>query len=380
MDSYDCIVVGGGPSGASAARILAEKGHKVILLDSKIVPGSPVQCGESISINTLKLSGLEENGPWTVNKVSGYRIRSPSGKDLFSSTTGVNIKRDVFDKELWSRAEAAGAHSRSRTHIGTIRKKVDGSWDVKGRNINLSGRALVMACGVNRHLLSQIFPEYAPTTIKALGAKISTKDDSEELLFYVKGSLRGGYGWYFPRMKEVNVGIATFGNVREEFQWVLNRTGVSKDQIISYHGGEIPVTGMTSVNIGDDCILVGDSGGFSNPISKGGVVGAILSGITGAEAISDSISGNGGSLEKWKKSMIEHPAFSPLNLDRMSFLASLDDRNLDSLTDIADGRDIWTIKKTEVIKKAWKRPWLIRSVKGSLHLVKGGRDWANWAF
>jgi hypothetical protein len=64
----------------------------------------------------------------------------------------------------------------------------------------------------------------------------------------------------------------------------------------------------------------------------------------------------------------------------MRILSSLDDDLLNHLTSIAKGRDIWSIRKTEIIKEAWKRPKLVKSFKGTMKLIKGGREWARWAF
>ena len=44
--SYDVIVIGGGPCGATASALLAEKGHRVILLEKEKFPRYHV--GESL--------------------------------------------------------------------------------------------------------------------------------------------------------------------------------------------------------------------------------------------------------------------------------------------------------------------------------------------
>jgi len=40
--SYDCIVIGGGPGGSTAAAIVAEQGHSVLLIERDTVPFSPI--------------------------------------------------------------------------------------------------------------------------------------------------------------------------------------------------------------------------------------------------------------------------------------------------------------------------------------------------
>ncbi|MCK4232725.1 FAD-dependent oxidoreductase [candidate division WOR-3 bacterium] len=51
MNTWDVIVVGGGPAGSSAAKVVAEAAYSVLVLDKKKVIGEPNHCGEGISIS-----------------------------------------------------------------------------------------------------------------------------------------------------------------------------------------------------------------------------------------------------------------------------------------------------------------------------------------
>ena len=48
MKTYDIIIIGGGPAGASAALFLEKKGYRIALLDQARFPRDKV-CGEFIS-------------------------------------------------------------------------------------------------------------------------------------------------------------------------------------------------------------------------------------------------------------------------------------------------------------------------------------------
>ncbi|MBA7655865.1 hypothetical protein ES703_63775 [subsurface metagenome] len=51
QEVWDVIVVGGGPAGSSAAKVIAEVEYSVLVLDKKKVIGEPNHCGEGISIS-----------------------------------------------------------------------------------------------------------------------------------------------------------------------------------------------------------------------------------------------------------------------------------------------------------------------------------------
>ena len=54
MDTYDAIVIGGGPGGATAALLLAQAGWSVGLLERKVFPRRKV-CGEYLSATNWPL-------------------------------------------------------------------------------------------------------------------------------------------------------------------------------------------------------------------------------------------------------------------------------------------------------------------------------------
>ena len=47
-DSYDVLVVGGGPAGCTAARVAAENGVSVLVVEKDPDIGTPVRCAEGV--------------------------------------------------------------------------------------------------------------------------------------------------------------------------------------------------------------------------------------------------------------------------------------------------------------------------------------------
>jgi len=60
-DYYDCIVVGGGPGGAWAAKHAADGGASVLLLEKDREIGQPVRCAEAVGEAGLKTVVVPES-------------------------------------------------------------------------------------------------------------------------------------------------------------------------------------------------------------------------------------------------------------------------------------------------------------------------------
>src|SRR5664279_5432935 len=120
QDTYDAIIVGGGPSGATSAVLLAKAGWRVAVVEKALFPRRKV-CGEFISETTWPLlRELGVAGP--LLKIAGPRVRRVgiySGKAMVmaglgptggrSHNGGRAVGREHLDTLLIQRAAAEGA-------------------------------------------------------------------------------------------------------------------------------------------------------------------------------------------------------------------------------------------------------------------------------
>ena len=104
---YDTIVVGGGPSGATAAHDLTRKGHSVLLLERgfRIKP-----CGGAIPPCLLEEFDIPEH--LLKARIRSAHMVSPKGESVNMLVDGTfvgMVDRDEFDPWLRDRAGRAGS-------------------------------------------------------------------------------------------------------------------------------------------------------------------------------------------------------------------------------------------------------------------------------
>lgn len=357
-----------------AGRVIASKGFKTLVIEARKEIGRPVQCAEAISDRCLEASGSGK-GPHLLNRINECSIMSPSGDELRFNSRGWCLDRPVFEEMMVEMAKGSGAQVRTGCRVSDVRRTSVG-FTVFADGEKIRSRTIVLACGPTSRLPERIGLTLNETFFRGLNVKIKKKDRSDKLIFIVDGSFKGGYGWYFPRGEEVNVGYCGGANVMDGFKRTLSRNRIKESEISSYQGGVIPVGGPLKPFHIPGAILVGDAGGFSHPVSKGGIHGGMISGREGALGIVDLLSDDEKGLEKAAMRMIGHPAFEETNLKRAALLGSLSNEQLDSITWIAGGRPVREVGRFRFLLKALSKPVLYPIISRSGMLLKKRVQWA----
>ncbi len=108
---FDVVVIGAGPVGGFVAGAVAERGHRVALVEEHREVGEPVQCGGLVTPRVFDLVPGKET---VVNAVHGAEIFAPSGRHLRidgGDTEAVVVDRAKFDQAIVKHALQRGAKS-----------------------------------------------------------------------------------------------------------------------------------------------------------------------------------------------------------------------------------------------------------------------------
>ena len=110
IETFDVVVIGGGPAGATAAHDLARAGRSVLLLDRA---GRTKPCGGAIPPRLIKDFAIPD--ALLVAKATAARMVSPKDRrvdiPIDNGFVGM-VNRDRFDEWLRERAAASGAQRR----------------------------------------------------------------------------------------------------------------------------------------------------------------------------------------------------------------------------------------------------------------------------
>ncbi|MCT2581854.1 geranylgeranyl reductase family protein [Actinophytocola gossypii] len=289
---WDVVVVGAGPCGASAARVAAEAGCRVLLLERAEIPryktcgGGLIGCSQRFLPANLKVTVHDEIEAVTF----GLRGR---WERTMSSTGAARCRmvfRDELDAALTTAAAEAGATVRDRTPVLAVEDE-DGAVAVRTGDGVLRTRVLVGADGsasrVGRHLgvrCEQV--DLALEVEVPVDRWTASRWRGRMLLEW--GPLPGSFGWVFPKGDICTAGVVAARGRGEATKSYLREFLARHrlDHVTPVHDtGHLTRCRAVDSPLARHRVLVaGDAAGLCDPWSREGISFALRSGVRSGEA------------------------------------------------------------------------------------------------
>jgi digeranylgeranylglycerophospholipid reductase len=302
---YDLVVVGGGPGGSMAAMHAAKNGISACILEKTRDIGYPVRCGEAMGEMAIG-QFFEPKETWIAARIKRCSIIAPNGTRLkipFNKEQGYVLNRKIFDYDLSLMAASEGAEVYTKSYVTSIDKKensYDIHFDYLGTPKKINAKIVVGADGVESRvgrwagLRTQVKMKDMESCMQYSVGNIDIDNNGMDM--YVGHNYApGGYLWVFPKGDGyANIGIGISGKYSKEksakkFLDEFIEKNYPTATIHTTMCGGVPCAKPMEHPISDHLMLVGDAAHFVNPLTGGGIAGAMKSGMFAGQVASEAI-------------------------------------------------------------------------------------------
>jgi len=323
----DCIIIGGGPAGSTAGAILAQHGHRVLLLEREKFPRYHI--GESLLPFTFlplqRLGLIDKMKASAFIKKYSVQFVSPSGRasqpfyfytryDRETVAQTWQVLRSEFDQMLLDNAREKGVEVREQTTVRELIKDGGAVVGVRAQTqggeiaeyrapitLDCSGKESFAAVRNQWRVQDPFLNKIAVWTYYRGAQRDAGLDAGATTVAYVPEK---GWFWYIPQHNDmVSVGVVaegkylTRGGIRapedifrrevEENQWIKRHLACGRQagsyfltSEYTHHARHCGERGL---------LLVGDAFAFLDPVFSSGVMLALKSGVLASDAVHQAL-------------------------------------------------------------------------------------------
>jgi len=290
MERFDTVIIGAGITGSVLARLLAEAGRSILLLEKDSFSGQTTACG-----------GLFDR-PYYDRYFSDNRlIEQEIKKNVFIMPWGevsfdcdqVTVKRRLFDRGLAELDREKGAVLRNRSKAVGYRVQENGTVIVRVKDLaqktEYDVQTKIIAFADGPHSLARRNPRFNSEKYKRFWAYAYAYEtagipfEPDTIKIYLDTELfPWGYGWIFPNKSDSNIGVGTvfagkfsspeIKNKLFHFMSGYKQTAplLSASEIKDKKGGFIPMY-LIDTFADDAQVVLGDAAGMVSPLFGAGI-------------------------------------------------------------------------------------------------------------
>ncbi len=315
----DVLVVGGGPGGSTAAALLAERGHDVLLVEKDRHPRFHI--GESLlPLNSAifdRLGVRERVAALGVHKPGAEFVADDTGRAVqFSFANGLDkrftsswqVKREDLDLLLFETARDKGARTLEETRVTAVAPGTAGARSVvtavdAAGELSIAARFVVDASGRDTFVAGRLGTKQANKRNNTAavyahftGAEFRSGDREGYISVHLADD---GWFWMIP-LRDGVMSVGFVGNA-EAFKGrrgtpaeLLDHRIMASPTVSARMRRAVRVSDVTgtgnysytcSSNMGQGCLMIGDAFAFLDPVFSSGVLLAMTSGELAVDVV-----------------------------------------------------------------------------------------------
>lgn len=267
MEKYEVVIIGAGPAGLRAARVLAEAGKDVLVLEKKRIIGPTICAG---GLTTRSFDFVPKN---IIDKTFNYMVLH-TAKGTYDMDLGSHpvftVDREKLGRWMAKEAQKAGTEIRTECRVNEIKED---HVLVNGKEIGYD--YLVGANGSNSMVRKFLNIPVKKTLIAVQYISKTPRRDLEIFLEDFKNVIK--YDWIFPHSGFTSIGMGGWTNnaamLRRSLDKLCDKLSIEKTKFEAAHIN-FDYKGFAFGNR----FLAGDAAGFASGLTGEGIYQAILSG------------------------------------------------------------------------------------------------------
>ncbi len=311
-NQYDTIIVGSGPSGSAAAKMLANKGLSVLIVEKKKLPRYKICSGiifkKSLQIVEKNFGKLPDHVFVTPNFYKGVRMWDIDGSHTdypfrMMDQGAPNVWRSEFDHWL---AENSGAEIADETRVVDFNQsgnQIEINCVKSGEQLNFTSKFLISAEGSYSTIRTKLDPEFEKGLEWSIAYQNYYEGSSDLDPQFYHGFLDKKFGDVYAWFN-VKEGLMVFGTaldrghmlapyLSEYTKFLEEKHNLKLGPLVrkaSCVGSNMCSTGRFYLGR-NNILFVGESAGFLNMFGEG-ISSALATGVLAGNAICEAIDSN----------------------------------------------------------------------------------------